>query len=132
MDVPEGPSFFYGRGEVKNMKDPEPQKPQKRAENGRILPGTVLNPGGRPKKDPEAYEILKANTKKAAAKLVALMDDRNTKVALQAAQSLLDRVWGKPVQASEVQMDVSGALDVRAQIHAALLEQAKQAKEHAE
>ena len=97
------------------------KKPQNRAKNGQFTPGNRANPGGRPKKNPEAMEILRAAVPEAAKKLVALLGSKTEKISLQAAQTILDRVWGKPVQASEVNMDVSGGLDLTAQIHAALL-----------
>ena len=40
--------------------------PEKRAANGRFLPGTVPNPGGRPRANPEVKEILKAAAPEAA------------------------------------------------------------------
>lgn len=93
-----------------------------RDEKGRFLPGLAPNPRGRPKKDPEAVAILKAAVPDAARKLVALMGAKESKIALQAAMAVLDRVWGKPVQASEV--TVEAGPDIRAEVRAALLERA--------
>ncbi|MBQ9566200.1 MAG: hypothetical protein IJU98_11500 [Synergistaceae bacterium] len=89
-----------------------PGKPFKKGQSG--------NPGGRPKADPEAREALKASTKEAVETVIRLLHSESDKVALMAAQTILDRAWGKAVQPQEVQ--VSGGLDMRAQIHAALLE----------
>ena len=106
--------------------------PQNRTKTGQFVKGQSGNPGGRTKIDPKVIEILKAALPEMAERLVKLTESDDENVALKAILAAFERLFGKPVQASDVQMDVSGALDVRAQIHAALLEQAKQAKEHAE
>ena len=48
------------------------------------------------------------------------------KIALMAAQVILDRTMGKPMQAQNVQLDVAGLLDVRAQIRTVLMEKANE------
>ena len=97
--------------------------PEKRAKNGQFLPGSVNNPGGRPKVNPEIKEILKAASVHAAERLVALVDSKQEKIALQAVQEILNRTEGKP--RDNVQMNVSGNLDVRSQIRDILIERLK-------
>jgi len=70
--------------------------PEKRAKNGQFLPGTVNNPGGRPKENPEAKEILKAAIPDAARALVELLQSKTEKMRFMAAQAILDRTQGKP------------------------------------
>lgn len=95
-------------------------EPKKRAKNGQFLPGNREGTGR--KKIPE--DVKKAFhdlTPKAITRLAQLLDSTNEKVAVQAVQEILNRALGKPVQATDVNMDVSGGLDLTAQIHAALL-----------
>lgn len=68
----------------------------KKPNSGLFMKGISGNPGGRPKKDPEVVQLLKAATPKAARKLIDLLDSPDERLALQAANSILDRVWGKP------------------------------------
>ena len=70
--------------------------------------------------------ILQAAEEDAANKLVSLLKSKNEKIALMAAQVILDRTMGKPMQAQNVQLDVAGLLDVRAQIRTVLMEKANE------
>ena len=81
--------------------------PGNRANTGSFKPGVSGNPNGRPKKDKQVEKILKAATVDAAKTLVELMGDKKQdgRVRLQAANALLDRVYGKPGQ----HVDVEGA-----------------------
>ena len=79
--------------------------PEKRAKNGQFLPGTINNPGGRPKGNPEVKEILKAAAPDAARALVDLVrNSKNEKIRMQASQIILDRVEGKPEIMSKVEV----------------------------
>lgn len=75
----------------------------KRDERGRILPGRSLNPGGQPRAAVEVRALLEQNTVKAAQRVIEMMDDADPKIALAAANSILDRVLGRAKQAVEVQ-----------------------------
>ena len=97
--------------------------PENRLKTGQFSKGQSGNPGGRPKKNPEAKEILKAATPDAARVLVTLLKSKDDKIKLQAAQAILDRTQGKPKEA--VSMDLSGGLDVRAQVRSVLIERLK-------
>ena len=66
--------------------------------------GQSGNPSGRPKKDPEVMAMLKAACPDAVALLVKTMADEKAKPELrvQCANTIIDRVYGKPQQAVEV------------------------------
>jgi hypothetical protein len=63
-------------------------------------PGQSGNPGGRPKGWAEVNALARQHTAAAIEALVKSLGDRRTRV--QAAQALLDRGWGKPMQAVEL------------------------------
>lgn len=85
------------------MNDQDNNNPQNRTEltprpDGRFVRGQSGNPGGRPKVEREVREVLWQNGVQAARRLVELMSSPDEKVALSAAQTLLDRTLGKPAQ----------------------------------
>jgi hypothetical protein len=66
----------------------------------KFKPGQSGNPGGRPKGFAEVRELARHHTVAAIEKLVAIMTTGQSEQAqLLAANSLLDRGWGKPTQA---------------------------------
>lgn len=69
---------------------------------GGFTKGRSGNPTGRPKKDPEVDEILRAKSPAAARKLVELMDCDDPRVALQAATKIVEHAIGTPKQKVEV------------------------------
>jgi hypothetical protein len=71
------------------------KKGGKKAPQSAFKPGQSGNPGGRPKKDKQVEEILKAASADAARRLVELKDSPDEKIALAAAREILDRVYGK-------------------------------------
>lgn len=64
----------------------------------RFAKGESGNPGGRPKAVEAIRKLAQKNSKKALLRLVELMNGENDRVAVQAAQAILDRAWGKPAQ----------------------------------
>ena len=70
------------------------------------------------------WEALRALEPECVERLGDIVRNGKPSEATIAIQIVFDRLYGKPVQATDVNMDVSGGLDVRAQIHAALLAQA--------
>lgn len=76
----------------------------KRDSAGHFAPGVSANPGGRVKIDPEAKEILKAATPRAARRLVEMIDSKSEKIAIVACNSILDRILGKPEAVSKVEL----------------------------
>jgi len=67
----------------------------------RFKKGSSGNPGGRRRaldEEREAKRLARSNTLKAVKRLVALIDDKNPRVAIAASTAVLDRSWGKPCQ----------------------------------
>lgn len=85
------------------------QTGEARPQNRRKLPpvetrfkkGQSGNPAGRPKKERAVTNVAEENAEKAMQKLVTLLNNKDGKVALAAAQTILDRAFGKPKQTSE-------------------------------
>ena len=83
------------------------------AENSNKTVGTPFekgksgNPGGRPKMDDETKTILKAAAPDAARLMVEMMNDPKIqpKLRMQAAEVVMDRVYGKATQPIEGSMD---------------------------
>ena len=87
--------------------------------------GVSGNPSGRPKGNPKVKELLKANSEEAAKVLIGLLNSEVEKIRFMAAQEILNRTEGKPMQA--VNMEVSGSMDMGAQIRQILLGESKDA-----
>lgn len=64
-----------------------------------FAPGQSGNPNGRPKVDFEVRELAREHGREAVEKLVEIMRGENLPLARAACESLLDRGFGKPVQA---------------------------------
>lgn len=64
-------------------------------------PGQSGNPNGRPKKVQTLAALAEDQSEKAMRKLAQLIDSDDDRVALVAAQAVLDRVMGKPKQSVE-------------------------------
>ena len=62
-------------------------------------PGQSGNPAGRPKEDPVLKEMARAKTPEAFAVVVECLQDEDKKIALKAAEIILDRGHGRPAQA---------------------------------
>ena len=64
-------------------------------------PGESGNPGGRPKAVEGVKELARLHTETAIAALVRVIEDKkaNPSARVSAAVAILDRGWGKPVQA---------------------------------
>jgi hypothetical protein len=71
--------------------------------------GKSGNPGGRPKEAPEVKALARKHGPEAINKLVKHMRGRDPRVAVMAAQAVLDRGFGKPHQS----MDISSGDDDR-------------------
>ena len=89
---------------------------------GRFMPGSHSNLGGRPKGNPAVKELLKQHSVDAAEKVVELLNCGNPKIELAAAQEILNRTEGKPLQVQDVQMELQGVDDISTQIRELLLE----------
>lgn len=69
---------------------------------GTFRKGQSGNPGGRPKECAEVKALAREHGAEAIAKLVELMRGEDLRTAKAAADSLLDRGYGKPGQAVEL------------------------------
>lgn len=71
-----------------------------------IAKGQVLNPGGRPKKTPQELDLIaacKARTPDALNVILDIMENgEKEQTRLAAAQSVIERAYGKPVQPQDV------------------------------
>lgn len=82
------------------------KNPENRDNAGRFVKGKSGNPGGRKPMDGKTKKVLEAAAPEAAGKLVDLMRNAtDARVRLKAAETILDRVYGKPIQAIEGEMD---------------------------
>ena len=64
-------------------------------------PGHSGNPGGRPNISAEIRNLAREHGPEAIERLVALMHSKNESVAVRAAEALLDRGYGRPLQGVE-------------------------------
>lgn len=64
--------------------------------------GKSGNPSGRPKVDFEVREAARLHGSAAITKLIEIMEGEDRRLALAAAQAILDRGYGKPVQGVEM------------------------------
>ena len=98
-------------------------------ERGRpFQPGQSGNPLGRPKIPEDVREATRAACPKAVAVLIELLDDKKSLIRLEAAKTLLDRGYGKPMQMQDIQIDMAGSLDIDAQIRRILIEDEQNGK----
>jgi hypothetical protein len=62
-------------------------------------PGQSGNPNGRPKEAFHVRALARVHTEEAITTLVTIMrSSKQDRARVQAAQALLDRGWGKPIQ----------------------------------
>lgn len=61
--------------------------------------GKSGNPGGRPKLDNEVRDLARLHSKEAIEKLVIWMQSDDARASIAASNSILDRAYGKPLQA---------------------------------
>ena len=86
-------------------------------------PGQSGNPGGRPKMPEDVREAFRALVPEAIQTIVYVMrHGKKDKDRTDAANSIIDRAYGKPTQMQDISLDMAGGLDVTAQIRRVLLE----------
>jgi hypothetical protein len=61
-------------------------------------PGQSGNPGGRPKAEREVIDLAREGSVRAIGRLIELIEDKDGRIAVSAANSVLDRAFGKPTQ----------------------------------
>jgi hypothetical protein len=84
------------------------QETKRKAPKTAFKPGQSANPGGRPKKTPEELDLIaacKAKTPDALNVIVDIMQNGEKEATrLAAAQSIIERAYGKPVQPQDVSL----------------------------
>ena len=98
-----------------------------RDELGRLLPGHTANPGGRPLAERDVVALAREGSPAAIRRLMTIVDDPEAPYAAQiaAATRVLDRAFGRPKQAIDVEqqgktleqilMAIAAARDAEAQ-----------------
>lgn len=77
-------------------------------------PGKIANPKGRPIKTNMATLEARKHAEKAIARLVEALDTENHETRIRAANSLLDRAYGKPKESVEMTGEDGGPIETRA------------------
>ena len=77
-------------------------------------PGQSGNPGGRPKMLAEVHELARQHTRAMIELLVSIAEnpDAPTAARVAAAQVILDRAWGRPMQSVDLGTDVKLQIDL--------------------
>ena len=76
-----------------------------RADKGRFAPGVSGNPGGRPKLPAEIKEMFQAKGPEALEVLTRCLQSGDDRVAMMAAQAILDRGYGRPTQSIDANIN---------------------------
>ena len=74
--------------------------PHNRTSSGKFVKGMSGNPGGRPSQPQEFRELLEKHSTTALQKVIEILQDPKTqaKDKIRAAEIILDRTFGRPVQ----------------------------------
>lgn len=89
----------------------EKQQPRKAKPRGRPWPkGVSGNPGGRPREVGHVRELARQHTEEAIRTLVEIATDPSQpgRARVAAAEAILDRAWGRPPQALELDAEIKG------------------------
>lgn len=84
----------------------EQAEPKRKAPRTAFRKGQSGNPGGRPKRTAEEMDLVRACKDRTPAALDVIesimMTGENERNRLAAAQAIIERAWGRPVQPTEV------------------------------
>ncbi len=93
-----------------------------RTARGYFAPGVSGNPQGRPPLPREMKEVLECAAPRAIARLIELIESDDERVAAACANSVLDRLYGKPTQVTDAKVETTSIqaahLRVLQEIHA--------------
>jgi hypothetical protein len=78
--------------------------------------GVSGNPGGRPKLPTEVKEAFQAKAPEALAVLVRCLESSDDRIAMLAAQAILDRGYGKPVQQVDANLNEDSSVRYYAEV----------------
>jgi hypothetical protein len=79
-----------------------------RTEKGPFKKGVSGNPGGRPKLPAEIREMFQARSQDALEVLIRCLQSDDERIAMAAAQAILDRGYGKPTQLIDANISEDG------------------------
>lgn len=98
---------------------------ENRSNSGRFVAGKSGNPCGRPKIPEDVKMAFRALVPEAVEILGAIMRNpkEKTPYRIEAIKTILDRAYGKPVQAQDISFDVDTTADVMTQIRRVAMEQ---------
>ena len=97
-------------------KNRQIQRTPRKAPASAWKPGVSGNPGGRPKVAAEIRDLARDHGPAAIQRLVDLMNSKNEGVAVRAAEALLDRGYGRPMQGIELKNQERAPMNERIQI----------------
>lgn len=89
-----------------------------RLSDGKFAPGSSGNPGGRPRAAHHVVELARQHTNLAIEALAGIAGDPSAPefARIAASATLLDRGWGKPIQANPAMHEHFTRPDARARI----------------
>ena len=73
-----------------------------------VAMGSIGNPGGRPKLPAEIREMFQARSQEALEVLIRCLQSDDDRIAMMAAQAILDRGYGKPTQLIDANITEDG------------------------